>query len=236
METVYKKVGTLLGTNSPNRDNHHARVAVCLCLDTSYSMTGQPINELNAGVRMFYDAVRKDSMASASAEIAIVTFGGGGVQCVQDFTLADDANTPPMTADGMTPMGEAVNLAIDLLEARKKQYYESGLEYYQPWLVIMTDGFPNGNKQEQSRAEERASSMVMDDKLTVFPIGIGRDADRETLTRFSPRRSPVKLKGLNFRKFFAWLSASMHTVSVSRPDEKISLPKISSWAEEWGTL
>ena len=32
-------------------NNPTARVPVCLCLDTSGSMDGQPINELNEGVR-----------------------------------------------------------------------------------------------------------------------------------------------------------------------------------------
>ncbi|MBQ6971365.1 MAG: VWA domain-containing protein [Synergistaceae bacterium] len=238
MVIVYREIGTLIGINTPNRDNHHARVAVCLCLDTSGSMNGHPINELNAGVRLFYDAVERDSMASASAEIAIVTFGHEGVKCIQDFTTADNASTPVMTAGGQTPMGEAVNLALDMLEARKKQYIKSGIEYYQPWLVLMTDGKPyGGEKDELVRAKERSSQMVEDGKLTVFPIGIGNNADFSTLYDFSPKRRPVKLKGLNFRKFFEWLSASMHSVSVSKPDDKrIDIPDARLWAEEWGTL
>ena len=235
---VYREVGTLIGINTPNMDNHHARVAVCLCLDTSGSMSGHPINELNAGVSLFYNAVRRDSMASASAEIAIVTFGQGGVKCIQDFATADDAQPPLMKADGQTPMGEAVNLALDLLEARKEQYRNTGTEYYQPWLVLMTDGKPYGGEEsELVRAKERVAQMINDGKLTVFPIGIGKDADFSTLFDFSsPKRKPVKLKGLNFRKFFEWLSASMHNVSVSRPGDEVRFPDPTLWAEGWGTL
>ena len=237
MVIVYREIGTLIGINTPDRDNHHARVAVCLCLDTSASMKGHPINELNAGVRLFYDAVERDSMASASAEIAIVTFGQGGVKCIQDFTTADNASSPIMTADGQTPMGEAVNLSLDLLEARKAQYISNGTEYYQPWLVLMTDGKPyGGDESELVRAKERATQMVNDKKLTVFPIGIGNNADFMTLRSFSPKRAPVKLKGLNFRKFFEWLSASMHNVSASRPGDSVNLPDAALWAEGWGTL
>lgn len=237
MVIVYREIGTLIGVNLPNRDNHHPRVAVCLCLDTSGSMLGHPINELNIGVKLFYDAVKKDSMASAAAEIAIVTFGHGGVKCIQDFTTADNADTPLMIAEGLTPIGEAVNLALDLLEARTAQYFKDGTEYYQPWLVIMTDGRPyGGDDLELERAKIRATEMVNDKKLIVFPIGIGNEADKETLRSFSPKRSPVKLKGLNFRKFFEWLSGSMHRVSVSRLGDDVDLPDISPWAEGWGTL
>ena len=66
--------------------NTTARVPVCLCLDVSGSMQGHPINELNAGVRLFYDTIRKDEMAFSAADIAIVTFGGNReAKCVQGF-------------------------------------------------------------------------------------------------------------------------------------------------------
>ena len=48
-------------------NNPTARVPVCLCLDTSGSMDGQPINELNEGVRLFYEAIREDETALYSA-------------------------------------------------------------------------------------------------------------------------------------------------------------------------
>ena len=57
-------------------NNPTARVPVCLCLDTSGSMDGDPIRELRAGVKLFYDAIRDDEVALYSAEICIVTFGG----------------------------------------------------------------------------------------------------------------------------------------------------------------
>ena len=34
-------------------DNPTPRVPVCLCLDTSGSMSGSPINELNEGIKLF---------------------------------------------------------------------------------------------------------------------------------------------------------------------------------------
>lgn len=66
-------------------DNGTTLVPVCLCLDTSGSMRGKPISELNRGLKLFYDAVRKDEVACAAADICIVTFGNGGAQCMFDF-------------------------------------------------------------------------------------------------------------------------------------------------------
>ncbi|MDQ0153643.1 uncharacterized protein YegL [Moryella indoligenes] len=214
-------------------NNPTARVPVCLCLDTSGSMGGVPIDELNEGVRLFYEAIREDETALYSAEVSIVTFGGNA-KCIVDFaSLEVQPNAPTLTADGMTPMGEAVNMGLDLLEQRKDEYKDRGVDYYQPWLVLMTDGAPNGDSAELSRAINRTVDLVNQKKLTVFPIGIGSDADMDVLAQFSPKRPPLKLQGLKFREFFAWLSKSVSKTSQSTPGEsvKLDVEGIKGWGE-----
>lgn len=215
-------------------NNPTPRVAVCLCLDVSGSMGGNPIDELNQGVRLFYDAIKDDEVALYSAEVSVVTFGGSDAACIVDFaSLELQPNPPYLSASGMTPMGEAVNLALDLLEQRKKEYKDKGVDYYQPWLVLMTDGEPNGDSRKLQTAIERTCSMVKSKKLTVFPIGIGSGADMDTLAKFSPNRSPLKLQGLKFKEFFEWLSKSVSKTSQSTPGEKVKLDEegIKGWGE-----
>ena len=214
-------------------NNPTARVPVCLCLDTSGSMEGQPIEELNEGVHLFYEAIKEDETALYSAEISIVTFGGNA-ECIKDFSsLEIQPEAPKLSAYGMTPMGEAVNMALDLLEKRKEEYKDKGVDYYQPWLVLMTDGEPNGDAEELSKAINRTANLVNQKKLTVFPIGIGKDADMEVLAKFSPKRSPLKLQGLKFKEFFAWLSKSVSKTSQSTPGEtiKLDIEGIKGWGD-----
>lgn len=213
--------------------NPSSRVPVCLVLDTSGSMEGASINELNEGVRLFYDAVRGDETALYAAEISVVTFGGNAMRQADFSTLEHQPEAPQFHANGGTPMGEAMNMALDMLEKRKDEYKASGVDYYQPWIVLMTDGMPNGNSEELSRAIQRTCDMVNNRKLTIFPIGIGEEADMDVLAKFSPKRSPLKLQGLNFKEFFAWLSKSVSKVSQSTPGDKVQLDVegIKGWAE-----
>ena len=243
-------------------NNPTARVPVCLCLDTSGSMgrvvggdiqeTGEQvfkdgqiwnvvtggvsaIDELTEGVKAFYEELRNDDVAQYSAEVCIVTFGGSSPQLIMDFANIDrQPELPQLVADGDTPMGEAVNLALDCLEGRKREYQEKGVDYYQPWLVLMTDGAPEGsNPAELDRAIQRTVDMVNSKKLTIFPIGIGDEADMDTLARFSPQRTPLRLKGMRFKEFFQWLSQSVSRTSMSMPGEKIKLDTegIKGWGE-----
>ncbi|MBR1486678.1 MAG: VWA domain-containing protein [Synergistaceae bacterium] len=212
----------------------YSQLPISLCLDTSGSMRGHPINELNAGMRLFYDYVKKDYESRYAADISIVSFGFNGVQCIQDFAHVDEISAPAsLKAEGMTPMGEAVNLSLDMLENRRNYYRNVGVSYYHPWLILMTDGDPNGVASELSRAIGRTRDLVNNNKLVVFPIAIGNQADVNTLAQFSPKMKPVALKGLNFKGFFEWLSVSVHSVSVSNPGDSIPLPKIDN---NWGSI
>ena len=211
-------------------ENPTPRVPIVLCLDTSYSMDGAPIRELANGVKLFYASVCADEIARYSAEIAIVTFGNQGVQRVADFGPVEGQPELNFVAGENTPMGQAVCEALDSLENRKREYQKAGVDYYQPWLVLMTDGMPTDNVNE---AVNRVVDLVNAKKLSVFPIGIGDGADMNTLSSFSPSRPPLRLIGLEFRKFFEWLSASVQRVSASTPGQSVplDLEGIKGWGE-----
>ena len=212
-------------------DNPTPRVPVTLCLDTSGSMEGEPIDELTEGVEFFYKSVFDDEIARYSAEISVVTFGNRGVQKVADFGPVEEKPQLHLVAGGATPMGKAVCDSLDMLENRKQQYQGTGVDYYQPWLVLMTDGMPTDNVDQ---AVNFFVNMGTNKRLSVFPIGIGDDADMDILSRFSPARAPLRLRGLEFKKFFEWLSRSVQRVSASTPGE--SVPLDSDGIKGWATV
>lgn len=210
-------------------ENPSARVPICLVLDVSGSMSGAPIRELQEGVEMFFDAVRADEVAQYAAEIAIVTFGGRANKAL-DFFAISRQEIPSLEATGDTPMGQAVVLALDLLEARKTEYRNAGVDYFQPWMVLMTDGQPTDSIDV---AAQRLKELIASKKITIFPIAIGDGADLNELGRLSPNRPPLRLKGLNFGEFFMWLSRSVSRVSQSTPGESVALDVdgIKAWGQ-----
>jgi uncharacterized protein YegL len=210
-------------------ENPTSRVPICLVLDVSGSMSGAPIDELNKGVRLFFDAIKLDEVAQYAAEICIVTFGNS-VEKKIDFMSIERQDIPILYASGSTPMGAGVKLGLDLLEARKEDYKRAGVDYYQPWMVVMTDGEPT---DDISNAAARIKELVAAKKLTVFPIAIGDSANLPTLAKLSPTRPPLRLKGLNFREFFTWLSRSVSRVSQSMPGESVELDVagIQAWGK-----
>jgi uncharacterized protein YegL len=205
------------GTND-FAENAEPRVPCILVLDVSGSMAGEPIRQLNDGLVAFKEELSADSLAAKRVEVAIVTFGQE-VTKVCDFTTADGFQPPTLSVSGMTPMGQAVTLAMDMLEERKKTYKANGISYYRPWVFLITDGGPNDAGWE--RAAERSMQADKDKKFALFAVGV-EEARFDVLVRFTPRE-PLRLKGLRFRDLFLWLSSSLKSVSQSSPGDDVPL-------------
>jgi uncharacterized protein YegL len=211
--------------------NPAPRLAVAICADASGSMRGQPIEQLNEGLGVFWDVVKGHDLAKQSVEVAVVAFGGTA-QVVQEFGPILATSAPHISLmDGGTSLGSGVALCLDLLEQRKAAYKQAGVEYYQPWIVLMSDGQPTDETHEH--VAPRIGALANARKLTVFPIGVGDDADLDALALLSPRRPPLMLKGLNFVELFEFLGKSVQVVSASQPGDtpRLDTAGIKAWAE-----
>ena len=97
-------------------DNPEPRCPCLLLLDTSASMKGEPIAELNAGIVAFKDELLADSLAAKRIEIAVVAFGPA--KLITPFQTAEDFTPPTLVAAGDTPMGAAITLGLETLRLR----------------------------------------------------------------------------------------------------------------------
>ena len=207
------------------------RTACVLVLDTSISMDGRPIGELNAGLRGLQAALQADELARRRVEVAVVTFGGA-VRVVQDFVSAEQFVAPTLEASGDTPLGAAVERALDRVGLRKHVYQEHGVPYTRPWVFLMTDGAPTDAWEGAAARVQRASAAK---QVALFAVGV-QGADLGTLARFAvAERPPLALAGLKFRELFVWLSRSLGQVSNSGVGQQAALPSPGTWAAGWTT-
>ncbi len=243
-------------------ENPEPRCPVILVLDTSGSMNGEPIQELNEGLRAFAEALKNDRLASLRVEVALVSFGGkvraldvrgeepsSDTRIVpfnprglavrpkareipfdarQAFVTVDRFQPPVLTAGGETPMGEAIQRSLALLRDRKAIYKQSGLDYFRPWMFVITDGKPTDHIWEQ--AADQVKEEEVRRGVIFYAVGVEK-ADMKILARFSDARPPLKLKGLAFGDLFMWLSKSLSVIAHSRPGEQAPLPPVG-----WGSV
>lgn len=197
-------------------ENPEPRCPCLLLLDTSLSMSGAAITELNRGLESFAAELIQDGLASKRVEVSVISFGPVKVQ--NDFTGAAAFTAPSLTANGATPMGEAIITGLDLIEQRKTIYRTQGISYYRPWIFLITDGGPT---DEWRAAAARVHEGEEKKAFSFFAVGV-EGADMDILNQIATRQ-PLKLRGLEFTSLFSWLSNSMSSVSQSQPGEQVAL-------------
>jgi uncharacterized protein YegL len=204
-------------------DNPAPRCPCLLLLDTSGSMSGQPISELNSGLTTLKDELAADALAAQRVEVGIVTFGP--VQIEMPFQGASTFQPPCLSAQGDTPMGAAIKQGLELVRQRKEEYRANGVSYYRPWVFLITDGGPTDAWQSAADAVKEGENSKA---FAFFPIGV-QGANMEILRQISVRE-PLLLQGLRFRDLFKWLSSSLRSVSRSTPGAEVPLESPKGWA------
>ena len=211
-------------------ENPEPRVPCVLIVDTSTSMHGARIDELNKGLQLYRQELMADSLAAKRVEVAIVTFGGRVTRLVE-FTTALEFDPPQLQVIGGTPMGEAIRVALDMIEERKASYREHGIAYYRPWAFLITDGEPNDHwKPIVSRVHQGEHQK----SFCFFAVGV-EGANMTVLDEICVRK-PLSLQGMKFRELFSWLSNSQQAVSRSSPGDEVPLEDPTSGPRGWAAI
>jgi uncharacterized protein YegL len=211
-------------------ENPESRCPCVLLVDTSGSMRGDPIDQLNMGINTFLEDVKKDSLASLRVEMSIVSFNSG-VKVIHDFDTIDQYEAPVLKCRGLTFMGTAIQKAIEIIGDRKSLFRQQGITFFRPWIFMITDGAPQGEPADEI---DKAAQMIKEGEekkqFTFFAVGV-EGADMEKLKQISVN-DPLKLEGLNFQEMFLWLSSSLKQVSQSKPGEEITLASPLGWGKQ----
>jgi uncharacterized protein YegL len=233
-------------------DNPEPRCPCVLLLDTSGSMNNvkvvstalspvqkilhdpiatrrvRPIDELSAGLMAFRTALLTDGLAVKRVELSLMTFGP--VKRITEFQPPDLFNPPTLGAEGDTPMGAAIEKAIEIVNDRKAAYRQNGISYYRPWIFLISDGEPTDRWERAAELVRRGEESKA---FAFFAVGV-EGANFDLLGNISVRQ-PLKLTGLRFREMFMWLSSSLAYISRSSPGDEIELKNPVS-PDGWASL
>lgn len=190
---------------STSQESSTRKFPICLVLDTSGSMHGKNIQDLNLNVHQFLQFVANNPKARRNAEISIIEFGGD-VRVITGYNSIENIRFNDLEAYGATPLGEAVEKALELLDIRRQYYRNNAIEHYKPIMLIMSDGEPTDAYEPVA---DEVYNLVESKQLKIFPVGIGLKFNVAHLARFSPFLKPRLISNSSdFSELFELLSAS----------------------------
>lgn len=185
------------------------RLPVYLLLDTSGSMSGEPIEAVKNGVQTLVAALRQDPQALESAYLSIITFDSSARQIVPLTELAQ-FQMPDIQASGTTAMGEALSL---LASRREQEVAKSTPEKkgdWRPLVFLLTDGQPTDDLKRGLADFQKHKWGI------VVPCAVGSGADTSMLKLVSESVVSLDTADANSLKtFFKWVSSSIATSSKS---------------------
>lgn len=153
---------------------------IVLLLDVSGSMSdgmtggdnGSKIDVLYRATNLMIDELDKQAKKQECGfKLAIITFGSN-VEVHTPYTDVKDikGKLAPFSANGMTPLGHAIDLAKDMIDDKSV----TPGRWYRPAVVLISDGFPNDDWQGIM------ASFINDgrtSKCQRFAVGIGSEGD-----------------------------------------------------------
>lgn len=187
---------------------------VFILADTSGSMMGAKINELNLALRHMISEFKNVDEIRGKFQLCIITFGRT-VQVSQPLADVEGVQLTELSAGGRTPMGTAFETVSTMIEDKSVVSSRS----YTPTIVLVSDGVPTDCPEASHSSGDYSEWDTLNKlkngersrKCQRLALAIGDDADVNMLKEFIGNEEVPLIKAHNVQgisKFFKWVTMS----------------------------
>lgn len=183
------------------------RLPVYLLIDTSGSMTGEPIESVKVGLEAMLSSLRGDPFALESANISIITYDLE-VKVILPLTPLEDIQIPEITCpeSGPTNMGAALKTLCKQIDSEVHLSTPIQKGDWMPLLFLMTDGKPSDIMEYNEAILEVKKRKF----ATIVACAAGSKAKTEPLQQLTDQVYTLDtMDKSSFSQFFKWISSSI---------------------------
>jgi uncharacterized protein YegL len=188
------------------------RLPVYLLLDTSGSMSGEPIEAVKNGVQVMISSLRQNPQAIETAFISVITFDTDARQLIPLTDLAS-FQMVDIKATGVTALGDALKLVANKIDNEVARTTTEQKGDWKPLVFIMTDGIPTDNWNE--------GLVEFKKRKTAFTVACAAGSGADTAILKQITENVVSLDTADSQsigKFFQWVTASIGVSSTKVED------------------
>jgi uncharacterized protein YegL len=198
------------------------RLPLYLLLDTSGSMAGEPIEAVNAGLRSFIAALRRDVFALETVHLSLLTFDS---QARVLFPLCplQEVELPELQipGGGATMLGAAMHLLLERVQQECRKPVADVEGDYLPLVFVMTDGKPS-DQYDLDQATQVVKSIAFGN---IVGCAAGPKAKTEPLQAFCDHVVHLEtMDSTSFAQFFKWAGEAVAQTSQSNGNSQEALP------------
>ena len=171
-----------LGATSVSRKS----LVIFFVIDTSGSMKGTKIGELNTVMEELIPEIRRVGEADTEVKVAVLTFSTGVKWMYSEPVAIEDFEWSRLSASGVTSMGEAFKELS--LRMSRNSFLNSPSLSFAPVIFLMTDGYPSDDYKEGLKVLAANSWYKFGLKAA---LGIGNEANDDMLAEFTGSKDTV---------------------------------------------
>ncbi len=155
-------------------------LVIFFLIDTSGSMKGTKMGELNTVMEELIPEIRKIGEADTEVKIAVLTFSDQVMWMYSEPIAIEEFEWARLSAAGVTSMGAA----FEELSVRmsRNSFLNSPSLSFAPVMFLMTDGYPSDDYKKGLEALNKNSWYKFGLKAA---LGIGKEANDEMLAEFT---------------------------------------------------
>lgn len=188
------------------------RLPVYLLLDTSGSMSGEPIEAVKNGVQVMISSLRQNPQAIETAFLSVITFDSTARQIIP-LTDLGSFQMIDVRATGTTALGDALRVVSNCIDNEVGKTTAETKGDWKPLVFIMTDGIPTDDWQSGLREFQK--------RKTAFTVACAAGSGADTTVLKQITENVVSLDtadSQSIAKFFAWVTASIGVSSTKVED------------------
>ena len=190
------------------------RLPIYFLVDVSESMVGEPIEQVQNGMRTIIQELRVDPYALETAFVSIIAFAGK-VTSLSPLTELYKFYPPTFPIGGGTSLGVAMNYLMDDLDRSIQKTTIEVKGDWKPIIFLFTDGTPTDDVTD---AFNRWNANYKK-SCNLIAISIGDNVNTQILGQISDNVLRLKDTGPeSFNQFFKWVTASIKATTVSVTD------------------